>query len=150
MLRLAPISTLTDTLFPYPTVFRSRLVGSKYFILSAFQGDACGLCQSGNRLCRRWKSVAIHGGYMDDGRADICSGGFDDHGVWSHCSLSGRIISHKNTLYVHVLALSYREWYFRWAYPVHSRFVRGSDGQYLRGSDLSHCGGGDLDRKRVG
>src|SRR3546814_7712584 len=97
-----------------------------YFILSALQGDACGLGQSGNRLCRRWKSVAIHGGYMDDGRADICSGGFGDHGVWSHCSLSGRIISHKNTLYVHVLALSYREWYFRWAYPVHSRFGRGS------------------------
>src|SRR3546814_14959725 len=34
MLRLPPISTPTDTLFPYPTLFRSQKMGARELIMS--------------------------------------------------------------------------------------------------------------------
>ena len=45
---------------------------------------------------------------MENDFIDRCYGSFCDHGVWANRCFPRRDVSHKDSIYVHVIALSYR------------------------------------------
>src|SRR3546814_21120568 len=71
MIRRPPVSTRTDTLFPYPTLFRSYA----WPINDRQKEYARAILQSSNRLVRRVNDIldlaSIEAGYLELDRAEI-------------------------------------------------------------------------------